>query len=516
MQISQKLSTLALALLLGFSSTSMAMGENIQPSATSSSSTPALLASPSTASNSVSHQFGLPDFTPIVEATENGVVNIRTEAPLRSRSQRGGDFESFGQGDPEDFFRFFFGPEFSPFPRQEEPERRSAPRSQGKGEERTVPSGVGSGFIISEDGYIITNEHVVDGASKVIVTLNDGKEHTAKIIGVDKRTDLALLKIEAKGLKALEMGNSETLKKGQWVLAIGSPYGLESTVTSGIVSAINRDTGDYLPFVQTDVAINPGNSGGPLIDLSGKVVGVNSQIYTRSGGFMGISFSIPISEAMKIVEQLKDKGTVERGRIGVMIGEVQKEVADALGLKDTKGALVSNVEPNSPAEKAGVKSGDVVMSFDGKPVNKWNDLPRLVGLTKPGTTVDIEVWRRGKAQTLSITLESTESGKVMTKNDKPADAPTETDRLGLSVKSLSEETQDKLRAPNGVEIVTADGNAAEVGLRSGDVVMVINDVDIRSVKEYQEAVTNLSKDKAAALLIRRANLTQWVTVKPSK
>ncbi len=517
MQISQKLSTLALALLLGFSSTSMAMGENVQ-SPSASNTAPALLAAPST-TNNVSHQFGLPDFTPIVEATENGVVNIRTEAPVRSRA-RGGDFGGFGSGSPEDFFRFFFGPDFmgpDTRPRQDQPNRRGNPRSDEQREERTVPSGVGSGFIISEDGYIITNEHVVDGASKVIVTLNDSKEYTAKVIGVDKRTDLALLKIEAKGLKALEMGNSEALKKGQWVLAIGSPYGLESTVTSGIVSAINRDTGDYLPFVQTDVAINPGNSGGPLIDLSGKVVGVNSQIYTRSGGFMGISFSIPISEAMKVVEQLKEKGTVERGRIGVMIGEVQKDVADAIGLKDTKGALVSNVEPNSPAEKAGVKSGDVVTSFDGKPVTKWNDLPRFVGLTKPGTTVDMEVWRRGKVEKLRITLESTESGKTTAQNAQPAaDSPTETDRLGLSVKALSKETQDKLRAPNGVEIVTADGGAADVGLRSGDVVMVINDTDVRSVAEYQAAVDKLPKDRAAALLIRRENLTQWVAVTPTK
>lgn len=513
MQISQKLSTLAMALFLGFSSASMAMGENVPMSASTNepvqqTTTPT---KPAT-EQSVSHQFGLPDFTPIVEATENGVVNIRTEAPVRSRqSRRGGDFEGFTPGSPDDLFRFFFGPDFfEPAPRSQP--RREAPDNRS---ERTVPSGVGSGFVISEDGYIITNEHVVDGASKVIVTLNDNKEYTAKVIGVDKRTDLALLKIEAKGLKALEMGNSETLKKGQWVLAIGSPYGLESTVTSGIVSAINRDTGDYLPFIQTDVAINPGNSGGPLIDLSGKVIGVNSQIYTRSGGFMGISFSIPISEAMKVVEQLKDKGTVERGRIGVMISAVEKEVADALGLKDTKGALVSNVELNSPAEKAGVRSGDVILSFDGKTVTKWNDLPRFVGLTKPGTTSEMEVWRRGKSETLKITLESSGTGKTIA-NNVEANSPTVADRLGLSVMDLSKETQEKLRAPNGVEVSEVSGAAAEVGLREGDVIMVINDTDIRSVKEYQDIVEKLPKNRAAALLIRRENLTQWVAVTPSK
>ena len=263
--------------------------------------------------------FGLPDFTSIVKETENGVVNIRTMAPERRRGSGGFDF---GGDDPDEFFRFFFGPDFAPPTPRRNPPRQDRP-------ERDVPSGIGSGFVISADGYIITNQHVVDGSSKIIVTLTNGKEYTATLVGSDKRTDLALLKIEAKDLQPLNMGNSDGLKKGQWVLAIGSPYDLESTVTAGIVSAINRDTGDYLPFVQTDVAINPGNSGGPLIDLQGRVVGVNTQIYTRSGGYMGISFSIPINEALKVVEQLKETGTVQRGRIGVMIGEVEKEVADA-------------------------------------------------------------------------------------------------------------------------------------------------------------------------------------------
>ncbi|ETD72899.1 peptidase [Pelistega indica] len=451
---------------------------------------------------------GLPDFTPVVQATENGVVNIRTMSKVSSQSGMG-DFDG---SNPEDLFRFFFGPDF---PLQTP--KRNTPKPSNPNSERIEPSGVGSGFIISEDGYIITNDHVVDDATKVIVTLNDGKEYTAKVIGSDKRTDIALLKIDAKALSALAMGDSEKLKKGQWVVAIGSPYGLESTVTSGIVSAINRDTGDYLPFIQTDVAINPGNSGGPLIDLAGKVVGVNSQIYTRSGGFMGISFSIPINEAMKIVEQLKSTGTVQRGRIGVMIGEVKKEVADALGLKDTKGALVSNVEPGSPAEKAGIKSGDVIVSFAGKTINKWNDLPRLVGMTKPGTQSDITVWRRGKEITVPVTLDQTAADKKVTATgENNADNASQFDKLGLSVTELTDAQKQKFRVNNGVVVNDVEGLAQDVGLRKDDIILAINDKDIMSVKQFQNEVKQLPANKAAALLIRREDLTQWVTVTPKK
>lgn len=460
----------------------------------------------------------LPDFTPIVEATENSVVNIRTEAPVK---QYPDGFESFGFGpnNPDEIFQFFFGPDFQGGFPQYGPRAETPRRKIPKEKQRTEPTGVGSGFIISTDGYIITNNHVVDGATRVVVTLNNSREYDAKVIGTDKRTDIALLKINAKDLKPLEIGDSDSLKKGQWVLAIGSPYGLESTVTSGIVSAINRDTGDYLPFVQTDVPINPGNSGGPLIDLTGKVVGVNSQIYTRSGGFMGISFSIPINEAMHVVEQLKSTGKVERGRIGVMISEVKKEVANALGLKDTKGALVSDVEEKSPAEKAGIKSGDVILSFANRAVNKWSDLPRIVGLTKPGTTTDIEVWRRGKSVKLKITLDGTKADKKTSHISDDSDSSVEAsaiDRMGLSVKPLDAETKEHIRVSNGVVINEVEGDAAEMGIQKGDVLVAINDHDIQSVSQYKELIKKLPKDKAAALLIRRENLAQWVTVTPSK
>src|SRR5690606_29276169 len=276
------------------------------------------------------------------------VVNVRTTATGPGRGM------GPGGNDPYELFRWFFGPDFQP-PGMPGMPRRNAP--QPAPQERTVPRGVGSGFIISEDGYILTNNHVVAGANGIFVTMTDGKEHNAKIIGTDPRTDVALIKIDVDGLVPLPIGDSKTLKKGQWVLAIGSPFGLESTATAGIISAINRDTGDYLPFIQTDVAVNPGNSGGPLINLNGEVVGMNSQIISRSGGFMGISLAIPIDEVINVVEQLKAHGKVTRGRIGVQITQVSDDVAKALGLADNKGALVSNVESQGPADVAGIRSG---------------------------------------------------------------------------------------------------------------------------------------------------------------
>ncbi|WP_373848996.1 trypsin-like peptidase domain-containing protein, partial [Achromobacter insuavis] len=278
----------------------------------------------------------LPDFTSIIEKADPAVVNIRTTAtvPIRGVGP--------GGNDPAELFRWFFGPDFQP-PGQQSPNPRQRPQPQ-QPEERTVPRGVGSGFFISDDGYIMTNNHVVSDATDIYVTLTDGREFKAKVIGTDERTDVALIKIEAKDMTPLVIGDPKKLKKGQWVLAIGSPFGLDSTVTSGIVSAIGRDTGEYLPFIQTDVAVNPGNSGGPLINLAGEVVGINSQIISRSGGFMGISLAIPIDEAMRVVDQLRATGKVTRGRVGVQIGEVGKDVAEAIGLPKAEGALVSSVE----------------------------------------------------------------------------------------------------------------------------------------------------------------------------
>ena len=297
---------------------------------------------------------GLPDFTDLVEQVGPSVVNIRT---MEKMAARGGM-----NGMDEEMLEFFkrFGVPIPNLPRQ--------PRPQRPNQEDDQPRGVGSGFIVSADGYVMTNAHVVDGADEVIVTLTDKREFKAKIVGTDKRTDVAVVKIEASGLPAVRIGDINRLRVGEWVMAIGSPFGLENTVTAGIVSAKQRDTGDYLPFIQTDVAINPGNSGGPLINMRGEVVGINSQIYSRSGGFMGISFAIPIDEAMRVSEQLRASGRVTRGRIGVQIGQVTRDVAESLGLGKQQGALVTGVEAGSPAEKAGIEAGDIITRFDGKAI----------------------------------------------------------------------------------------------------------------------------------------------------
>ena len=327
----------------------------------------------------------LPDFTDLVDLVGPSVVNIRTLEKVATRPST-----SNGQGEPDqemqELFRRFFGVPFPNAPGAT-PNTPNAPKgsrpNQRAPEMEEQPKGVGSGFVLSADGLIMTNAHVVEGADEVIVTLTDKREFKAKIIGADKRTDVALVKINATGLPAVRTGDVSKLRVGEWVMAIGSPFGLENTVTAGIVSAKQRDTGDYLSFIQTDVAINPGNSGGPLINMRGEVVGINSQIYSRSGGFMGISFAIPIDEALRVSDQLRSIGRVQRGKIGVQIGQVSKELAESLGWSKPQGALVSAVEPGSPSEKAGIEPGDIIIKFDGKAIDKSVDLPRLVGGIKP-------------------------------------------------------------------------------------------------------------------------------------
>src|SRR6185369_2172032 len=338
----------------------------------------------------------LPDFTDLVEQVGPSVVNIRTIEHARTSSNS----SSPGGMDEEmqEFFRRFFGQPMPGTPRQ-------APRPNRPAPDEEQPRGVGSGFILTTDGFVMTNAHVVEGADEVVVTLTDKREFKAKVVGTpDKRTDVAVIKIEATGLPAVKVGDVNRLKVGEWVMAIGSPFGLENTVTAGIVSAKGRDTGDYLPFIQTDVAINPGNSGGPLINMRGEVVGVNSQIYSRSGGFIGISFAIPIDEAIRVSEQLRVSGRVSRGRIGVQIDQVTKDVAESIGLGKAQGALVRSVESGSPADKAGVEAGDIIVRFDGKVIEKASDLPRMVGNTKPGNRSTMSVFRRGGSKDLAVTI----------------------------------------------------------------------------------------------------------------
>jgi len=335
----------------------------------------------------------LPDFTELVERVGPSVVNIRTMERARSAAVPGA-----GGIDPnmEEFFRRFGIPL---------PGGRGAPRSPGGGnDDEPQQRGVGSGFILSADGYVMTNAHVVEGADELLVTLTDKREFKAKVIGADKRTDVAVVKIETTGLPAVKLGDVGKLKVGEWVMAIGSPFGLENSVTAGIVSAKARDTGDYLPFIQTDVAINPGNSGGPLINLRGEVVGINSQIYSRSGGFMGISFAIPIDEAKNVADQLRANGRVIRGRIGVTIAPVTKDVAESIGLGKATGALVRGAESGGPADKAGIEAGDIITKVDGKLIEKSGDLPRIVGAAKPGSKAVLQVFRRGGYRDLTVTV----------------------------------------------------------------------------------------------------------------
>jgi len=448
----------------------------------------------------------LPDFTDIIEHTEASVVNIRTTETVRTRRPgRPGPGD-----DPYELFRWFFGPDFAP-PGAPGP-RRNMPPPQS--EERTVPRGVGSGFIISDDGYILTNNHVVDRASDIFVTLTNGKEYKASVVGTDPRTDVALIKVDADGLKALPIGDSNKLKKGQWVLAIGSPFGLESTVTAGIVSAINRDTGEYLPFIQTDVAVNPGNSGGPLLNLAGEVVGINSQIVSRSGGFMGISLAIPIDEAMRIVQQLRADGKVTRGRIGVQIGQISEDVAKALGLEKAQGALVSMVEPDGPAAKAGVQSGDVITQFDGKTISQMADLPRIVGSTKPGTKTTLTVWRKGKSVKLDVVVDEMPSAAGASASADDAQQAAASDALGLAVKDVPKDVREKQRIQGGVQVDSVEDPAASAGILEGDIILAVNNTDIANAAQFAKVVAGLDKARAAALLVMRGEQSQWVTVTP--
>ncbi|KAF1852437.1 hypothetical protein Lal_00037168 [Lupinus albus] len=468
---------------------------------------PAVLAAPPVASPTVA---ALPDFADIVERTGPAVVNIRTTERVRQNAQGQG-----GMDDPEmqEFFRRFFG---IPIPRQQQP---GTPRGNGKqggqGQQEEVPRGVGSGFIISADGFIMTNAHVVDGASEVYVTLTDKREFKAKIVGSDTRTDVAVLKIDGSNLPRLNMGDSDKIRVGEWVLAIGSPFGLENTVTAGIVSAKARDTGDYLPLIQTDVAVNPGNSGGPLINLKGEVVGINSQIYSRSGGFMGISFAVPIDEALRVADQLKASGRVTRGRIGVQIGEVTKDVAESLGLARAQGALVQRVEAGGPADKAGLEAGDIILKYNGAAIERPSDLPRMVGATKPGAKATVNIWRKGSARDVSVTVVELEADKPKQAEEKKAKPDNTPNSLGLVVSDLSDAQKKELKVENGVLVENVSGAAAAAGIRPGDVIQRLNEVDVNDSKQFGQLVAKLDARKRAAVLVRRGDSSQFVPLRPN-
>ncbi|OFZ66773.1 MAG: protease Do [Betaproteobacteria bacterium RBG_16_56_24] len=435
----------------------------------------------------------LPDFTELVEKQGPAVVNISTTQIIHHAQ----GFPNVPENDP--FYEFF---------------RRFAPQMPREQESQSL----GSGFIISADGYIMTNAHVVDSANKITVRLTDKREFSAKVIGSDKRTDVALLKIEAAGLPKINVGDPNKLKVGEWVVAIGSPFGFDSSVTAGIVSAKGRSLpqDNFVPFIQTDVAINPGNSGGPLFNMNGEVVGINSQIYTRSGGSMGLSFAIPIDVATQVTDQLRSSGKVTRGRIGVMIQELTRELAESFGLSKPNGALISNVEKNGPADKAGIEASDVILKFDGKPVDSSGDLPRIVAATKPGSKAVVELWRKGEIRRITVEVaEMPEDAKLARSAPKLADDVAEMiSRLGIAVIELTREQLQELQIKGGLLVEEVKGSAARAaGLQQGDVLLAIGNTPIHSLNQFNEILKQVPKGKNVALLVRRGNAASYVAIR---
>ncbi|EGD04886.1 serine protease MucD 1 [Burkholderia sp. TJI49] len=471
-----------------------------------------LASHPAAAAPTAAAAASLPDFADLVEKVGPAVVNIRTTANVPTAGPRGGLPPGFDNGDMSEFFRRFFG---IPLPQApgNNPKNAPAPDNPPDIEQNR---GVGSGFIVSADGYVMTNAHVVDDADTIYVTLTDKREFKAKLIGVDDRTDVAVVKIQASNLPVVAIGDSNKVRVGEWVVAIGSPFGLDNTVTAGIVSSKSRNTGDYLPFIQTDVAVNPGNSGGPLINMQGEVIGINSQIYSRTGGFMGISFAIPIDEAMRVADKLKATGKVTRGRIAVAIGEVTKDVADSIGLPKAEGALVSSVEPGGPADKAGIQPGDIILKFNGRSVDAASDLPRMVGDTKPGTKATVTVWRKGQSRDVPIVIAETPSDTTAKADQRKStpQKPRQSNALGLTVSDLSADQLKTLKLKNGVQVDGVDGPASRAGLQRGDIVLRVGDTDITSAKQFADVTSQLDPQKPVAVLVRRGDNTQYVPVRP--
>ena len=446
----------------------------------------------------------LPDFTDLVKEHRAAVVNISTTQKQKTSSRpqlpKGLEIPDLPKDSPfNEFFRRFFG--------------------EGEIEEYDAQS-LGSGFIISSDGYIISNNHVVRNADEVIVRLSDRREFAATVIGADDRSDIALLKIDAENLPTVRLGLDYELQVGEWVLAIGSPFGFDHSVTAGIVSAKGRSLPreNYVPFIQTDVAINPGNSGGPLFNLDGEVVGVNSQIFSRTGGFMGLSFAIPIDVAMDVAEQLQNKGRVSRGWLGVLIQDVTRELAESFGMERPGGALIAKVLPDSPAEGAGFQVGDVVLSFNEQPVNRSSDLPPIVGRTRVGARVPVEVLREGKSKTLFVITaelpEEEQMAEAVTREPETA----ESNKLGLSVTDLSDEQREQLESKDHGVLVTdvAAGPARDAGIRKGDVVLMLNGVKVETSADFKRLAAELPAGKAVSILVQRQGNPIFLALKPEE
>ena len=436
-------------------------------------------------------QVVLPDFAELADRQGPAVVNISTTSSARGQ-------QALPPGAEEDpFFDFFrrFGP-----PQPREYEARS----------------LGSGFIISNDGYILTNAHVVEAADEITVRLTDKREFKAKVVGTDKRSDVAVLKIDAGSLPVVAIGDPSRLRVGEWVVAIGSPFGFDNTVTAGIVSAKGRSLPqeNFVPFIQTDVAINPGNSGGPLFNLKGEVVGINSMIFSRTGGFMGVSFAIPIDVAVDVAKQLQTTGRVSRGRIGVVIQEVTKELADSFGLPRAAGALVNSVEKGGPADKAGIQASDVILKFDNKEIDSSNELSRIVAATRPGSKVPAQVWRKGERKDLQVTVGETPDERGAQRRQQGKKPSGETlGKLGLTVSEVGAEQRRELNVAGGVLVENAEGVSARAGIRRGDVILAVNNQEIKSVEEFTRLVAPGDKPRTVALLVKRGEGSIYIPLR---
>ena len=456
----------------------------------------------------------LPDFTELVEKHGPAVVNVSTKA--RAGSQHGQ--QQPDENDMYEFFRRFMPPDAMPNPRSNPNSPRRNPRQPNPNQESPLRDlGQASGFIISADGYVITNAHVVQRADEVTVTLTDKREFKAKVIGSDERTDVAVLKIDTTGLPKIVIGDSDKVRVGEWVLAIGSPFGFENTVTAGIVSAKSRDTGDFVPFIQSDAAVNPGNSGGPLFNVRGEVIGINSQIFSGSGGYLGISFAIPVNTAMTVANQLIKTGKVNRGRVGVAMnpGPITKDLAEALGLPGTKGALIDEVTKDSPAEKAGILAQDFILKVNGKQIETYIDVTRAISNTTPGTKVVMTVWRKGTQKEIAVTVgEAPGDVNVANAPDKKQDKKDATpNRLGLVVSDVVAEDRKTQKGELGILVKDTDGAAERAGIRAGDIILAVNNTDVKSVSQFNDIVAKLDTKKAVALLIKRENQTRYVTLR---
>ena len=445
---------------------------------------------------SFSYAVSLPDFTVLADQQGNTVVNISS---IKNAVNKGNRQLSPQEEHMKEFFNRF-----------------GIPMPPGMGpndQQQKQMSATGSGFILESDGYIITNAHVVGEADSIIVKLADKREFQAKLLGIDKRTDVALLKINAKDLQAVKIGNPKNIKVGEWVAAIGSPFGLENTMTVGVISAKGRalPQENFVPFIQTDVAINPGNSGGPLFNTNGEVIGINSQIYSRTGGYMGLSFAIPIDVAMDVADQLKMNGRVVRGWLGIAIQVVTDELKEALGLKDNSGALVAAVNKNTPAGKAGIEAGDVILKFNNKVIALSSDLPKYVGMTKPNKVVPVQIWRNGKTKILRVKIGEMPIDKMKASNKKTIKESV--NRIGLVLKESGAKDKKMLDGRNGLVVMKATGQAVSSQIRTGDIILALNNTPVTSVRAFNREINKTPKGKTIALLIFRNGDTLFVPVK---